>query len=558
MSKTVKISLVTAFTVVLIAGIIACGGGGGTVGVPEDYLVSSATGGTFQYTSSGVVVSLSFPSGAVSTDTIITVGSSSATYDSNVIPGLGVEFLPEGLEFDELVTIVVTYDEADLGGADESELKIHRWSDPNWQRLPSVVDTTANTVTATLTGFSEYFLFPAVRKLYFTADDGVNGWSMWSWDGEEAVMDPDTNSANVALWPMMYQEFNDKLYFVMNRGELWSYDGAQPGSVAVLGNIGGAGTSSPFGLLPFNGKLYFLGKQTTTWELWSYSEEAGLTQETDTSGSTTYMPQGYMVYDGMIYFEGGDGSNDRELWRYDGENPPEQVTDISPFSGSSKPDGMTSFNGSLYFAADDGVHGRELWAYNSTSDITTMIKDIFPGDQNDDGIAFPDGGQFEGTNQFTPFNGKLYFAAASTTRGFISYNNLWVTDGTAEGTTVMSNPLNEFSISSLSSMFVVDGLLYFHGSGSYGTTLTGGLWVYDPADETSPRVYSNTVDGFDLIRWNDRWHFKCRLEVEPSVWTDYYGLCSSDGISEMVMNAYFNTVDHIESQRFFLEDSASH
>jgi ELWxxDGT repeat protein len=560
MSKTVKISLVTAFTVVLIAGIIACGGGGGGDGSdngsgPQEYTVSSSTGGSLQFTSAGVSVSLSFPAGAVSTDTLITVDSSASVYDSNVIPGLGFLFLPEGLTFDEPVTMVVTYDEADLDGADESELKVHRWADPDWQRLPSTVDTVANTVTATLSGFSEYFLFPAQRKLYFTADDG-SGYSVWSWDGSELVMEPDTRINNIVAdsFPQKYQVFNDKLYFVLNWGQLWSWDGYQavnqgPGTTDILA---GAGTSLAGGLLPFNDKLYFEGRDGNGIHLWSYSASAGFTTELyDTT--TTIFPKNYMVHDGKIFFQGGSAAQDEELWSWDGINTPQRVADINSGSGSSKPDGLTSFNGKLYFSADDGIHGRELWAYSSTQGAY-LVKDIFPGDQNDDGIDHPDGGFYEGPNQFTPFNGKLYFAASSTTRAVSTSDSLWVTDGTAEGTTLMPYPIDGFSITNLFSISVANDLLYFYAQGSYGSTFLGGLFVYDPADETTPRVIGSGGSS-EMIWWNYLWYFKCRPELEPYVYEDYYGLCSTDGISNPVMEAYVST-NPTQSQMLLLEDSA--
>jgi ELWxxDGT repeat protein len=554
MSNTIKLSLITVITVVLTAGFIACGGGGGggdsggTGSTAEQFQVSAASGADCEYTSPdnpNIAATLLFEPGAVAADTTITIDLSSAVSDSNVIPGLGFEFSPDGLSFAGTVTFVVTYDETALGGADESGLKIHKWTSGQWQSLPSIVDTTANTVTANLSGFSEYYVFPEEsQKLYFTADDG-SGWSVWSWDGSELLMEPDTSSSNTTGWPMMYREFNDKLYFVMNYGQLWSYDGSQAASVEVLGNIGHAGGSSNMGILPFNDKLYFTGKLTTTWELWSYSEAAGLIQETDTSGSTTYMPQGYMVYDDKIFFEGGEGSSNRELYSFDGINAPVVAADINS-AGSSEPDGLTSFNGTLYFSADDGIHGRELWAYSS-SEGAYMVKDIFPGDQNDDGITFPGGGQHEGANQFTPFNGKLYFAAASTTGG----SNLWVTDGTADGTTTVPNATMSYSVGGIKSMTVMDDRLYFAAPGSYGSTdhYVSVLWVYDTADDTTPKPIPGTgLNLYDIITFNGKLYFRGLVDGS-------YHLMSCDGINAPVQEATLTT-NHDQSWMLFLEDSA--
>jgi ELWxxDGT repeat protein len=37
------------------------------------------------------------------------------------------------------------------------------------------------------------------------------------------------------------------------------------------------------------------------------------------------------------------------------------------------------FNGALYFQAGDGTHGRELWRTDGTTAGTALVKDINPG-----------------------------------------------------------------------------------------------------------------------------------------------------------------------------------
>jgi len=557
MKSSRNVFLVLALTACFLFIVTACGGGGGggdgTSSGPQEYTVSSSSGGSLEFTSAGTAVSLSFPAGAVSTDTMITVDSSASVYDSNILPGLGFQFLPEGLEFDEPVTIVVTYDDADLGGADESELKIHRWADPDWQRLPSTVDTAANTVTATLTGFSEYFLFPAMRKLYFPADDGIAGWVLWSWDGSGVTLHTDVNPQDAAISPGLLTEFKDKLYFVMYFDQLWSYDGsvAAPVGTYPVTKVGGAGGSNPPGLLPFGDKLYFTAFDSNGWHLWSYNQEAGMTTE-EYGTQTTLMPQGYTVHDGDIYFEGsgdGNGTNNRELYVYDGVSAPQMVAEINSV-GSSDPDWMTSFNGKLYFAADDGIHGRELWAYSST-DGAYLVKDIFPGDQNDDGISIPGGIATEGANKFTPYDGKLYFKASSSSN---EIDHLWVTDGTAQGTTLVSDFTTCLYCydAMVDNLTVLDNKLYFYGRGNYESSEQWlGMWVYDTSDETTPRPIPGAFQGqYALQAFGGELIFR---GWDPGG-GGYAGIVSSDGINEPVMEHYFST-NNISSQYIGLGDS---
>src|SRR4051812_18616288 len=48
-------------------------------------------------------------------------------------------------------------------------------------------------------------------------------------------------------------------------------------------------------------------------------------------------------------------------------------------TGSAAPDELTALNGVLYFVANDSVHGNELWRSDGTLTGTTLVSDIFPG-----------------------------------------------------------------------------------------------------------------------------------------------------------------------------------
>lgn len=80
------------------------------------------------------------------------------------------------------------------------------------------------------------------------------------------------------------------------------------------------------------------------------------------------------------------------------------------------------FNGKLYFSGSDGSGGYELWVTDGTAAGTTLVKDISPS-----GDGFP--------RRFMEYNGKLYFAATTPTEG----EELWVTDGTASGTMMLKD-----------------------------------------------------------------------------------------------------------------------
>src|SRR5206468_8432485 len=77
----------------------------------------------------------------------------------------------------------------------------------------------------------------------------------------------------------------------------------------------------------------------------------------------------------------------------------------------------------LYFRAKLGHHGSELWKSNGTAAGTTMVADIRPGANSSSSAAL------------TNVAGTLLFRANDGTHG----SELWKSDGTAAGTTMVKD-----------------------------------------------------------------------------------------------------------------------
>ena len=60
------------------------------------------------------------------------------------------------------------------------------------------------------------------------------------------------------------------------------------------------------------------------------------------------------------------------------------IREIRPGSNGSNPGSFVHYNGWVYFAADDGVNGRELWRTDGTFEGTTLVTDVFPGASSSD------------------------------------------------------------------------------------------------------------------------------------------------------------------------------
>lgn len=125
-------------------------------------------------------------------------------------------------------------------------------------------------------------------------------------------------------------------------------------------------------------------------------------------------------------------------------NSQTQITNINSKNGdqSSSPEGFFEFNNRIFYSAKTENLGRELWVSDINEKKTTLLKDINIG--SGDGIFY-----FEPTI----LNGYLYFFASDGD----SSGELWKTDGTENGTSKVTDFLNEESVK----ITVVNNSLFF-------------------------------------------------------------------------------------------------
>ena len=222
-----------------------------------------------------------------------------------------------------------------------------------------------------------------------------------------------------------------------------------------------------------------------------------------------------VVFNGALYFEATDGTNGRELWKFDGVNPPSMVADIHT-SGDSYPSSFTVFNGALYFSAQDDTNDMELWKYDGTT--ATLAADI-----NTSGDSYP--------GSFAVFNGALYFEAYTSTYGY----ELWKYDGT---TATLAADINTSGDSYPGYMTVLNGALYFSAQDD-----TNGqeLWKYDGTTATMVAdIHTSGHSGpSDLGVFNGALYFEAYdgangdqlWKFDPTDTSD-----SADGTASMVTN----------------------
>ncbi len=175
----------------------------------------------------------------------------------------------------------------------------------------------------------------------------------------------------------------------------------------------------------------------------------------------------FVEMDGVIYYGANDGVRGWELWRSDGTAAGTYlVKDINPGPGSSMTDwpwsGMAVVGQKIFLSVFEPVTGYELWVSDGTAAGTTLVKDINPGA----GWSLPD--------FFIDFHGTAYFRASDGVNG----SELWKSDGTPGGT-VMVKDIRPGAAGSSPAQVQTSVLGNTFVLGADDGTLGNELWVSD-------------------------------------------------------------------------------
>lgn len=257
------------------------------------------------------------------------------------------------------------------------------------------------------------------------------------------------------------------IYFSATKGSIISDGGSlyrSDGTAAGTKRLGGY-TGGPYNLTAYNGRVYFgAGGNTTPVRLWSTDGTIpGTRLFNDSTGASFAGAMPVRASAGKLYFSVNTGFGNYDLWKTDGtpsgtaklgivafgaqpgtvagsgqvlyiafdellatdgvagSNAIRLVKDINtepdPGRGTvaSRPSFLTDVNGILYFTADEPENGRELWKSDGTEPGTTLVQDINPG---------PNGSS---PSDLTAVGGTLFFKASTPGNG----SELWKLPTTA-------------------------------------------------------------------------------------------------------------------------------
>ena len=226
-------------------------------------------------------------------------------------------------------------------------------------------------------------------NLFFWADDGVHGTEPWTTDGTpggtgllldiQAGTGPSARTSAYFFAPIAIE---DRVFFPADDGvqgaELWVTDGTAQGTFSLGDLNSGPQGSEPRPWIAWDGLLFF-----SAWdvdhgrELWRTDGTVAGTGrvadlrpgppssavDTHPAYSFAYPALAPIVWNDRLYFAATDGVTGVELWSTDGTpGGTGQVADIHPGPGSSSPNGFAVYGEQLFFTATDGVRGYELWA----------------------------------------------------------------------------------------------------------------------------------------------------------------------------------------------------
>ena len=354
--------------------------------------------------------------------------------------------------------------------------------------------------------------------LLFRAYDNVNGYELWKSDGTAAgtVRVTDTLLPNGSN-PGNYTFVGGKVFFTANDGvhglELYVTNGTSAGTTMIKDIDPGSADSNPNQLFALNGKLYFSAHDDVNgYQLWKSDGTSAGTQAITTSDSSddgnpgnfvtvdathffftgnsglfysdgttagTHLVGSSSGFDlnhanavgGVLLYQSYDSVNGYELWRSDGSVAGTVRVTDTLLPNSSGATGFTFLNGKVYFLANDGTHGQELFVTNGTTGGTSLVKDINPG-LGDSNV-----------NGLFVLNGHLYFSAHDDVNGY----QLWTSDGTASGTQVVGtsdasddgNPGNFITAGGTHFFFTANAGLFYSDGTTAGTHLVGSSSGFD-------------------------------------------------------------------------------
>lgn len=346
--------------------------------------------------------------------------------------------------------------------------------------------------------------------LFFTADDGAHGRELWVSDGTAAGthLVKDIHPGLAGAFSLPFGSFSEArmvaldgvLYFGPDDGahgaELWRSDGTAAGTFLVEELDPGPSGSSPRRFLRVGEGFYFVANTDFS---------VHLRRSTGAPGSLSVLSRvednvlfRFTRVKSRLFFLIDNDEGEASLWKTDGT--PASTLHLRFFLGEY-PHDLVALGDRLVFSAganfDGGgfggePEGEELWVSDGTVAGTTLLKDIRPGAES----ASP--------GSLAVLGSRVFFAADD---GSGVGRELWVTDGTSAGTVPFMDLEPGAGSSSPEAPATLRGSTLFFSADTAGRGREP--WVSDgtpagtvPLDELAPGPASSSPSGFIASGWD--------------------------------------------------------
>ncbi|MCA9093525.1 MAG: cadherin-like domain-containing protein, partial [Planctomycetaceae bacterium] len=346
-------------------------------------------------------------------------------YDSNVIPFEGVAESHGNLYFMRRVAL------PDTGNYQtyRFELWYSDGTDEGTRFVRDIVNENLNS--------NNMFFIAAGGKAFFLPYDAAIGAELWWSDGTQngTALLRDIRLGTKSSKPGLLVTLNGFSYFTANDGvhgeQLWKSDGTSSGTVMVSGGQGFPPMTNGFSeLFVFQGLLYFVDDAGGLWK--SDGTATGTQLVVDLGIAATLA----IDFEGVLYFAVGSYSTGYQLWKSDGTAGGTVMVKQFPASVRWAPSNFTVAGSLLYFTEADTVGRYGLWKSDGTEAGTVLVDPEVVSSYN-------------APNLLTAFNNRVYFS-------FL--NQLWVSDGTPQGTMKVANLEDQWDSRSLTT---AEGEFYF-------------------------------------------------------------------------------------------------
>lgn len=294
------------------------------------------------------------------------------------------------------------------------------------------------------------------NTLFFVANDGTHGYEIWKSDGTASgtllVSDFNTGSSDGISFPYQLVAYDGKIFFGADDGQKDCLAETDPaGTTAFLTTYftNDGGTVERFFVSP-DDKLYISVKTLTygsePWLSDGTGSGTGLLKDT-WPGVGNCFATNFFAYNGYVFFRGNSNTAGNELWQTDGTQAGTNVyANICPGGDPSYPMGFVECNGAIFFKAQPSNinNSYELYTF-SGNNAPVPVADLDANTTD------------EVRNMPFAFGNRVVFAGRTNANGV----ELYVTDGTAPGTTQIVDWVKRVTDDSPKNLATIGNTLYF-------------------------------------------------------------------------------------------------